>query len=350
MIAYQALYRELCEQDAAVERELVEAAHRPPEQVWTPLWSRQHGLSPLAFQELLWRLRAASRVEDVLREAGTVHLGLSLLEILARHGIVAVSDAGTLDWREPLFPEIPPRCADLHERLGEWIAALRPEAQFGQLQASTDSSMRRVQAMLRDLPALGRSVLFLGDDDLTSVLLANAIAGSVTVMDVDVRVLGLLGRIAGEHRLDLTPVEHDVRKPLGEEFRRRFDTVHCDPVDDGPWLEQWLHVAVAALLPVVGARLFLSLAPRRLGERYLGVHRFLQEQGFVLERRERNLNAYAIDRVEDAFYRTHLPRVADAAWRASVDWAVHTDLLVFRYEGSARHLWPQEYREQRRGV
>lgn len=350
MIPYGQMYDDLCRMDAAIERELVAPEQRPPEEEWASTWKRQHGLSPLAFQELLWHSRDARRVEDLMRSAGTVHLGLTLVDLLARHDVARVREDGSLVWRRPLFPETAERHLGLGERVRGWLQEMRPEARFGQLQASVESSARRVDALVRDLPTLGRSVLFLGDDDLTSILLANVLRGRVTVLDVDRRLLDLVRRVAQDFQLDLDAVEHDVRAPLEEVLRRRFDTVHCDPVDDGPWLQLWLRAAVAALIPVAGARLLLSVSPRRLGERYLGLHRFLLGQGFVLEYRVKDLNAYLVSGVGDGFYRTHERRVADRLWFSSVGWAIHTDLLVFRYEGVPQHLWPQEYRERRRGM
>lgn len=350
MIDYAALYRNLRDSDAAAERDLIAPGQRPPVDDWARLWRRQHGLSPLAFQEMLWRVRAAAHINDVLRAAGTIHLGLTLVRLLSDHGIATIAIDGALTWVHPLFPVVAPRHSQLAEDIATWLAELRPDTRLGQLQASLESSARRVDAMLRDLPAVGRSVLFLGDDDLTALLLANAMVGAVTVIDVDPRVLDLFARVKREYGLDLTAQAHDVRVPLPEELCGRFDSVHCDPVDEGPWLEAWLRAAVGALVPHAGARLFLSISPRRLGIRYLGVHRFLLEQGFVLERRVQDLNMYPVAVSEDSFYRTHLTRIADEPWRASIAGEIHTDLLVFRREAAAAHLWPQDYRELRRGV
>lgn len=350
MIEYGALYQELCLADETRELELLPSTARPPHAQWSALWQRQHGLSPLDFQELLWRVRRAERVEQVVAATGTVHLALSLLEILDRHGIASICATGALQWLQPLFPPAGQAVSTVLAGLPGWLRELQPEAQYGQLQATAASSERRVAALIRDLPALGRSVLFLGDDDLTSLLLAGAICGDVTVADVDQRVLKLVARVAGDFGLGISTIAHDVRQPLPPELQQRYDSVHCDPVDDGIWLEWWLRAAVSALMPVPGARLFLSLSPRRIGSRYVGVHRFLQERGFVLEHRERNANQYPIADVQDAFYRSGDSRIASVPWAGAVEWALGTDLLVFRYEDRPGQLWPQQYRELRRAV
>ncbi len=344
---YRQLHERLCRRELEIEQALARAVGDPS---WAEDWGGQHGLGWIEFLELLWAARRCASVDDLVRAAGTVHLGLTLLEILEQDTLVEVDHDGRLSWRRALFPESGRRIDELEQRLAGWLAALTPEPRFGQLQASVSSSLARADALLEDLPPFGRSVLFLGDDDLSSVALGARLHGSIVAVDVDARVLEQLGRVVAEYALDIEPLEHDVRSRLPKRLRGQFDTVHCDPVDDGAWLEAWLRAGLAALAPEAGVRLVLSINLRRLGPRVLGLHRFMVEHGFVLDRRLPATNRYALAGIGDSFYQTYHERLLERPWRDAVDWGVYTDLLVFRRQGAARHLWPQSYRELRRGV
>lgn len=350
MIDYASLYRELLVADAEAERALLPGAERPAEAEFHDLWQRRHGISPLGFQEILNQIQDARRVEDVVRACGSVHLGLSVLSALVERGVAAIGERGELAWKEPLFPAPPAPDTEMLERLEARLSRDAPEVRYGQLRASARSSAARVAWLVRDLPPIGRSVLFLGDDDLTSVLLAASISGDVTVLDADPRVLTLVAETAAEEGLSIKTVQHDLRRPLPEGLRRRFDSVCCDPVDDGAWLQLWLQRAFDALMPIAGARLFLSIGERRLGDRLAGLHRFALEHGLLLEHRAPGLNEYRLSQARDAFAHTFRARVAEEPWAGGVEWAAHSDLLVFRYHGEAKQMWPQAYRELRRGI
>lgn len=350
MIDYAALYHELLEIDADAERTLLPEIERLPAEEFRALWQRRHGISSLGFLEILYRMRHASRIEDVIRACGTVHLGLSVLSVLVRRGVAALDSDGGFAWREAPFPAPPIPDAGIAERLQDRLSQKVPDVGWGQLFASARSSAARVEWIVRDLPPIGRSVLFLGDDDLTSVLLAASISGDVTVLDADPHVLEQVAEAAAEEGLSIETVQHDLRRPIPDHLRRRFDSVCCDPVDDGVWLQLWLEQALYALLPMAGARLFLSIGEMRLGERLGGLHRFALEHGLVLEHRVRNLNEYDLSQAQDTFCRTFMARVAGESWAGRVAWAAHTDLLVFRVHGNTQQMWPQAYRELRRGI
>ncbi len=228
-------------------------------------------------------------------------------------GCLVTSDTGEIAWHNPLFPELP--------TAGEPPAAgLAPLPEYGQLVASPDSSTRRVAEMLRPLPPFGRSVLFLGDDDLTSLHLARHLPGEITVADVDARVLDRVASFKTAPDAVLRAVTYDVMTPLPAAMVGAFDYVHCDPVDDGPWLAAWLERALQALRMEIGARLFLNVSPRRLGIRLPGVHRDPLDHGLLLERQIADCSRYDIAQSSDPFYAVPSPR----------EGAVYTDLLVFR--------------------
>lgn len=313
--------------------EVAEMAFAIPreERAWRQAYRAQHRLGWLEFLEVLWRLRDARNVDDAVRAAGTVMLANAFIKTLAESDCLSVSTGGEFAWTSRLFPA-----------LGEPYAAqegcLVPLPEYGQLVASPESSVRRVTEMLRPLPPFGRTVLFLGDDDLTSLYLAARLPGDIVVADIDNRVLERVSAFESRSSSSLRAVLYDVMTPLPAGLTGAFDYVHCDPVDEGFWLAAWLECAVRALSAEVGARFFLNISPRRLGNRLPGLHRYLLQYGLLLERQIVNCSRYALAQSTDPFYVASPPGAV----------SVYTDLLIFRRWVSAWPLEPRDFRELRR--
>lgn len=345
-------YREVYEAFVVAEAEAERRALGAEGDAWTRAWRLEHEPSWLEFQELLWTVRDAGHVLALPERMGTVCSALALVAVLRDRGVVALDDDGTLRWRAPLFPE-PAEPVVVAERAPAWMHELSASASFGQIRTSLASSERRAAALLEGMPPFGRRVLFLGDDDLTSIFLAARRPGRVVVIDVDPRVLEAVRRARETWDLPLEAIELDVRQPLPTSLRGGFDLVHCDPMDDGIWLELWLRRCMEACREQAGARMAMSVAPRRLGRRLLGLHALAQHGGFALHERRAAVGRYPVEGVEGSFYKGHT-RVLEAlgaTGHRSLPWEVCTDLLVFRRQVAPwPMLWPQQWQEIRRAV
>ena len=348
MIDYRATYEAFVAAEAEAERRALGAG----DDAWARAWQLEHAPSWLEFQELLWAVRGVGHVLELPERMGTVCSALALVAVLREQGVLELHDDGALRWRVPLFPE-PAAPAVTAERAPAWMHELSARPSFGQIRTSLASSERRAAALLEGLPPFGRHVLFLGDDDLTSIVLAARRPGPVVVADVDPRVLEAVRRAREAWDLPLEAIELDVRHPLPASLRGGFDLVHCDPMDDGIWLELWLRRSMEACREQPGARVAVSVAPRRLGRRLLGLHALAQHGGFALHERHAALGRYPVEGVEGEFYGGHarvLAALGPAALR-SLPWEVCTDLLVFRRQAAPwPMLWPQAWQEIRRAV
>lgn len=146
---------------------------------------------------------------------------------------------------------VPPGLEPVLERL-EGIAADVPGAQVELDQTHCTAATKLLRAlMLETTGALGAGpLLFLGDDDMTSVAVAELLRHrghdrelDIVVVDIDARLTGFV-----EQRLAATPVRvrtlvHDLRRALPDDLVASAATVFTDP----PYTE-------------AGARLFLSRA------------------------------------------------------------------------------------------
>jgi predicted methyltransferase len=172
-----------------------------------------------------------------------------------------------------------------------------PVLELDQCHCTVETKVRRVLALHEADALVGRRVLLLGDDDLVSVALgslvrrlgsAATIAG-LTVLDVDPAVLDLARRRLARARFPVSRVRHDLREPLPDSLRGRFDTVVTDPPYTVEGARVFLSRAADALAG--GGDVFLSFGSRRPGAAF-ALQQAIGEMGFVVRRLVRDFNEY----------------------------------------------------------
>jgi predicted methyltransferase/ribosomal protein S18 acetylase RimI-like enzyme len=144
----------------------------------------------------------------------------------------------------------------------------KPLTRLDQAHATPATALRRALYMLEQGDVEGRNILFLGDDDFTSIAtgLLKA-AKNILVIDVDSRLLEAIQRISREEHLGIACLRHDLRTPLPTNLHRQFDVVFTDPPYTTPGLALFLSRGLTALRSREGASVYLAYAhqpPRRL--------------------------------------------------------------------------------------
>jgi predicted methyltransferase len=144
---------------------------------------------------------------------------------------------------------------------------------------------------------VGRRILVLGDDDVTSLAIRSivrrfgsdsTIAG-VTVLDVDGDLIAFLRRELRRSPFPVTCVQHDLRELLPPRFQGAFDTVVTDPPYTVSGAELFLSRAAEALADA--GDVFFSFGSKRPGVSLL-VQKAIAETGFVIRRLTRDFNEY----------------------------------------------------------
>jgi predicted methyltransferase len=174
-----------------------------------------------------------------------------------------------------------------------------PVLQLDQCHCTVDTKLRRVLALHEADALVGRRVLLLGDDDLTSVAIRSVVErfgspttiSSLTVLDVDPAVVAFLTRQLQDAPFRSACTCHDLREPLPPELRRAFDTVVTDPPYTVAAARLFLSRAAEALAGV-GGNVFLCFGSRR-PEASFRVQQAIGEMGFVIRRLVRDFNEYA---------------------------------------------------------
>ena len=177
-------------------------------------------------------------------------------------------------------------------------AAPPPAVALDQCHCTLETKLRRVLALHGADALVGRRILLLGDDDLTSVAIrlfverfgSETTVPQLTVLDVDRAVVDFIRRELLHAPFPSDCVEHDIREPLPLALRRAFDTVVTDPPYTTAGARLFLSRAAEALAGP-GALAFLSFGSRRPGVSF-ALQRAITESGFVIRSLARDFNDY----------------------------------------------------------
>ena len=234
----------------------------------------------LEHEELLARNGGAS-----LTRKGTTfakeHLGLTFRQKLrcpACHGrSIKIPD----DFR-PLIPRLTQHLKKRPQSL-PWL---------DQAHGRPETDLLRALFMLEEGDVEGRKILFLGDDDFTSVAVGLLCAtAQLTVVDLDARLLEAIRAISEEEGFHVTCIEHDVRKPLSSQLLGKYDVVFTDPPYTLPGVTLFVSRGITALRPRKGASLYLAFAHQPPGK-MLRVQKVLNAMGLAITDQIPRFNSY----------------------------------------------------------
>lgn len=164
------------------------------------------------------------------------------------------------------------------------IASRRPVPvrELDQFSATVDTIARRAALMHFNADLAGKRVLFLGDDDHTSVAV-NALseAESVTVLDIDDRILKSVAALSTN---EIVTAQYDARLEVPEEHNGQFDVVFTDPPYTSEGITLFVSRAISMLdLNNQAARIYLCYGNSdRAKERFLPVYQALVDSGLMI--------------------------------------------------------------------
>ena len=168
----------------------------------------------------------------------------------------------------------------------------RPYTWLDQAFATPQTSVLRALFMLEEGDVEGRSILFLGDDDLTSVAtgLLRA-ARKITVIDVDERLIDLIQDISDREELGIECVLHDLRNALPVEMISGYDVVFTDPPYTIQGLRLFVSRGIEALSKVKCRSIYLAFAHKPPKE-MLRLQMAINEMGLVIKELIPRFNMY----------------------------------------------------------
>ncbi|HLE49424.1 MAG TPA: bis-aminopropyl spermidine synthase family protein [Patescibacteria group bacterium] len=163
----------------------------------------------------------------------------------------------------------------------------RPEPVRGydQFLATAETTARRSQILNWFEDVAGKRILLLGDDDFTSVAIANTKkASAITVLDIDDRILENINVISKKEKFKIETARYDVKKSLPEKYQGKYDVVFTDPPYTTEGMKLFISRAIECLDPQnQAARIYFCYGNSdRAKERFVSVHGAITSMGLMV--------------------------------------------------------------------
>lgn len=269
------------------------------------------GLKPSELRKVLWILYRKKAIgnNELIREAG---LPKSVMRDLKRalrpvlkgpSRLVALTKEGEKFIEEEILSPLLEQPLSLPE--GETLKKLSlnklksfqakrplPKRSLDQLSATPETVLKR-GLLIQDNGDLDRkSILVLGDYDLSSLGLA-LIGGAkrILVVDIDRRTIKLIKEISQKEGLRVDCLYYDARGQLPKNLRNSFDVVFSDPPYTPNGLRLFLSRAVEATRNN-GVLYFCYGYSRRSLERGLEAQMIFTQAGLLIESKYEDFNVY----------------------------------------------------------
>lgn len=159
------------------------------------------------------------------------------------------------------------------------------ERKYDQFTATIETTARRASLLNFFEDVRGKRLLFLGDDDFTSVTVASLKeASGVMVLDIDDRILDNIRKVTKTESLEIGLENYDARKTLPTAYRQKFDIVFTDPPYTPEGIKLFVSRAIQALSPKnQSARIYVCYGNSdRAKERFLPIYEVLISSGLMM--------------------------------------------------------------------
>lgn len=194
---------------------------------------------------------------------------------------------------------------------------LRPQPirDLDQFTATTETTSRRVALLNFFEDISGKRVLFLGDDDFTSVgvglLKSSAV---ISVLDLDDRICKEIAQISHQEDLGIDVCHYNALQTLPDQYRGKYDVVFTDPPYTPQGMELFISRAVDALdkSNAAGRIYFCYGNSDRAKERFIPISELVNTMGlmtrWVLDKFNRYKGADSIGNSSSLFIGDVTPR------------------------------------------
>jgi predicted methyltransferase len=170
----------------------------------------------------------------------------------------------------------------------------RPKREYDQFYATFDTVFNRAKYLHQHQEIYHRDLLFLGDDDITSVPLA--LVGrprSIIVLDIDPDILAVVNKLAQTYHLPITTQLTDLRTDPLTSLSQKFDLVFTDPPYTPSGIGLFLDRAITVLKNKNSTSLYFCYGnSSRAPERTLFVQNEVANRKLIINSLIPNFNQY----------------------------------------------------------
>lgn len=114
-----------------------------------------------------------------------------------------------------------------------WNEKPIPTLVLDQRPVTKTTTMNRVKYFLDKNDIYGKKIVFLGDDDLTSIALAlTGIKCEIYVLDIDKRLIEFINDISKKYKLNINSIEYNALEGISSDLKNKFDCFITDPTPE----------------------------------------------------------------------------------------------------------------------
>jgi predicted methyltransferase len=168
-------------------------------------------------------------------------------------------------------------------------------AEFDQGVVPPENSIKRAEFVYLRGDLENKKLLFLGDDDLTSIaMMLTGFPEEIQVIEVDERIVNYINKIAAEYGLNVKATLYNAMDPLPEEFKGKFDAFSTDPVETVPGMRLFISRCVESLKGRGAAGYFGVSHYESSLKKWIGVEKDLLSMNLVITDILRDFNHYLL--------------------------------------------------------
>lgn len=168
-----------------------------------------------------------------------------------------------------------------------------------QAKGTVETAFKRAILCLKSGALIGKKVLCVGDDDLTSIamgLLLKYIGSEgknteICVFDIDERFLTFIDQLTKKYGMPIKCCQVDLREPLPINYANYFDAFFTDPPYTVSGLALFLSRGVFALKKMSGLNVFFSFGNKPV-EETIGMQRNFSKMGLAVSSILKDFNRY----------------------------------------------------------
>ncbi len=178
------------------------------------------------------------------------------------------------------------------------VAKSRPRAisNYDQGFVGEANTLERCLLMYERGDLEGSRVFLLGDDDLTGICMAlTGLPRSVTIAEIDERIIDFSADIADRFDLPITVIQYDARSPLPREAVRAHDAFLTDPVETIPGIGLFLSRCAESLAGPGTAGYFGLTHLEASRTKWARIQRMILDMNFVITDALPFFNRYTLE-------------------------------------------------------
>lgn len=243
------------------------------------------GLDMERFLTLLYEQQPVDLWELTKKSDAYVRVLLSLLFVLEKDGFISIASDGKMKLTKqglklakyftikkienPLIePEqkiglrLTPKFKMILETVRGLYQEVIPQNRYDQAPLLPESAVYKVAYAISKGDATNKSVVCVGDDDLTSIIFAlSGVPKRVLAVDIDKYLLEMIEEYSEKKGLGIETLQFDLREPVPGEYRNSFDLFMTEPPDTVAGITLFVSRGVELLKNAEGMTGYCGVSP-----------------------------------------------------------------------------------------